>query len=511
MLEDVIGSGAMGTVYKAIDRNANAEKPFIAIKVLNPELAKSQTFIEAMKVEATNALDLTHENIVRVRDFDLDDHYAFLTMEYLKGRSLKQIIQESQHRGMNFNKAWPIIEGMCEAVKYMHKKGIIHADFKPANVFRTDEGNIKVLDFGIARQIEATDATVIDEIDRAHTPAYSTIERINGGTLDKRDDIYSLSCVIYELLTGKHPFGKSSSMDKAEVGLNGLRITPDAVPSHEMRGLWMLVKNIINQFYPPPDKTQAKNIEPTRIISLSKKQWNMLKQGLALERKNRIESVDKLQDGLQPRIGWKRNLWMPISIVSIMSMVWLWIIMPINITIRPIDKVLTSAGDDQEIKLPLPAGKPPTPIQGPRTVKSIPNRLPFKNVISSPDELLSVAVESTEYHIGDKLKIYFTVAKPLYLRLYHFDSSGEGTILYPDSEEIKQQKQVKKNIIYEYPNNDDNSYLKIREPIGFDQIVAVASDHPFPDDFSISIENGNIKPKSYNGYFTSVLLKYQVR
>jgi serine/threonine protein kinase len=231
LLEELIGQGAMGQVWRAKDllaEEAQDRNPYVAVKVLNSDFeARPDAFI-AMHREASRAQKLAHPNIVTVQVFDRDDESgrAFIVMELLDGRPLDRVIREAGPDGLPRKQALPIIRGMAEGLAYAHRKGIVHSDFKPANVFLTGDGTPKILDFGIARAVQMVDpagalrgAVDVDESGfQGYTPSYAAPEALSGGEPNTADDVFSLGIVSYELVMGRHPFKRLSSLDAQAVG-----------------------------------------------------------------------------------------------------------------------------------------------------------------------------------------------------------------------------------------------------------------------------------------------------
>jgi hypothetical protein len=258
VLEECLGVGGMGTVYKALDLRkleASDRKPYVAIKVLNVQFRGNPKSLIALQREARKAQVLAHRNIVTVYDFDRDGAIVYLTMEHLSGKPLSQILRTPDFRGMPVTAALPIVRGMSNALAYAHERGFVHCDFKPANVFLTEHGEVKVIDFGIARVFQRTeeenDATVFDPGSLgALTPAYASPEMLEHLEPDPRDDIYALGCITYELLTGRHPFDRMSAT-----------------------------------------QARAAKRQPQRPENLSSRQWRALRTALSLERSARTPSV----------------------------------------------------------------------------------------------------------------------------------------------------------------------------------------------------------------------------
>jgi predicted Ser/Thr protein kinase len=228
VLEERVGTGGMSTVYKALDRRkleADDRNPYVAVKVLNVEFRSHPQSLIALQREAKKSQNLAHPNIVRVYDFDRDGATVYMTMEYLSGRSLAQVLRAPEFKGMPQEQAMAILEQVADALKFAHDNGIVHADFKPANVIITDSGRVKVIDFGIARAFQRPDqgdmeATRFDPGSLgALTPTYASPEMLEHQDVDPRDDVYALGCITYEMLTGRHPFGRMQATEARDGGL----------------------------------------------------------------------------------------------------------------------------------------------------------------------------------------------------------------------------------------------------------------------------------------------------
>jgi serine/threonine protein kinase len=233
-LESVLGQGGMGVVYRALDvrkQEAQDRDPHVAIKVLGEEFRRHPNALIALQREARKAQTLAHPNIITVHDFDRDGTTVYMTMELLDGQPLNKIIAE-RLGGLPRDKALSAIRGMAEALAYAHRKGIVHSDLKPANVFLTRKGDVKVLDFGIARAVPTqlepdADNTVFDATELgALTPSYASPEMLDGKAPVPADDVFALAVVAWELLTGKHPFDRLPA-DRAREK----RLKPAAVPN----------------------------------------------------------------------------------------------------------------------------------------------------------------------------------------------------------------------------------------------------------------------------------------
>ncbi|MGH8221448.1 MAG: serine/threonine-protein kinase, partial [Woeseiaceae bacterium] len=232
-LEKEVGRGGMGIVFKAKDERkveAQDKNPWVAVKVLNPEFRKHPQALVALQRESRKAQQLTHDNILRVYDFDKDGTVIYMTMEYCDAGALKDWIKKHPS-GMGWEKGWPIIAGLARGLGRAHRDNIVHSDFKPGNVMMTAEGTPKLFDMGIARAAKSGaeskgETTVFDAGELgALTPAYASLEMIQGQPPELIDDIYALGITAYEILTGKHPFGKKNAEEVMKSGLK-----PPVVP-----------------------------------------------------------------------------------------------------------------------------------------------------------------------------------------------------------------------------------------------------------------------------------------
>ncbi|MBL4607509.1 MAG: protein kinase [Pseudomonadales bacterium] len=278
ILEEIIGSGGMGVVYKAKDmrrvENHDSE-PYVAIKLLNEEFKQHPEAVTALQRETKKTQTIAHPNIVSVYDFDRDDQDVFMTMEYMEGKPLDKLIKQYSEDGLPAEDTRKILKSICSALIYAHGEKIIHSDLKPSNIFINKQRNAKVFDFGIARAVaeaEHEDSpkqkqtapdrwknsehsvstnTIFDAGTLgALTPAYASLEMLRLENPDVRDDVYALGCVAYEMFTGRHPFNKL-----------------------------------------PADKAYEKNLKPEIIKSIPKKEWQAIESALRFKRQERTASV----------------------------------------------------------------------------------------------------------------------------------------------------------------------------------------------------------------------------
>jgi eukaryotic-like serine/threonine-protein kinase len=213
---DRIARGGMSVVYAAVDERLDRR---VAVKVMSSSLSADPKFNDRFAREARAAARLTHVNTVAVYDQGVDDssgHHVFLVMELVPGRTLRDLMRERQTAGGGFSpaEAVSIMEPVLSALSAAHRAGIVHRDIKPENILLSDDGLVKVADFGLARAVDADAASTRTGL-MMGTVAYCAPETIVHGRSDERSDVYSAGIVLFELLTGQVPFRGDSAMNVA--------------------------------------------------------------------------------------------------------------------------------------------------------------------------------------------------------------------------------------------------------------------------------------------------------
>ena len=218
-LLEKIGDGGMAVVYKGKDKLLNR---FIAVKILRPEFTKDATFVENFKRESQAAAGLSHPNIVGVYDVGREGNINYIVMELIEGDTLNKIIE--REAPMDYRKVIDISKQVAQALRIAHKNKIIHRDVKPHNIMITEDGVVKLADFGIARAVnDATLSTGSKIVGSVH---YFSPEQARGNYVDERSDIYSLGIVMYEMLTGKVPFDGDNPVTVALKHINEEIVPP---------------------------------------------------------------------------------------------------------------------------------------------------------------------------------------------------------------------------------------------------------------------------------------------
>ena len=204
-LEGVVGRGGMAEVYRARDLRLDR---VVAIKTLRADLARDQTFQARFRREAQSAASLNNPSIVAVYDTGEDmstgTSIPFIVMEFVDGKTVRELLNEG-HRLLP-ERTLEIVSGVLRALEYSHQAGIVHRDIKPGNVMVTRNGDIKVMDFGIARAMSDAQATMTQTAQVIGTAQYLSPEQARGERVDTRSDLYSTGCLMYELLVGRPPF-----------------------------------------------------------------------------------------------------------------------------------------------------------------------------------------------------------------------------------------------------------------------------------------------------------------
>ncbi len=266
VLEQKIGSGGMADVYKALDlrqQEARDRNPYVAIKILKEDFAKHKDAFISLQREASKTRGMPHKNIMAVYDFDVEGDTVFMAMELLTGEPLDDYLKKHPE-GLERETAWNLTRDICEGLIMAHSKNIVHSDFKPGNIYFTEEKTAKILDFGIARAAEnpgessGGDETVFDAGSLgALTPTYASYEMLTGQTPTKSDDVYAVALVAYEMFTGKHPYGRT-----------------------------------------PADKALDRGLVPERIPFMKRRHWKALLKGMAIKNEDRTQTVEEFMEGM---------------------------------------------------------------------------------------------------------------------------------------------------------------------------------------------------------------------
>ena len=277
-LIEELGRGGMGAVFRARDMRkmeALDPDPYVAIKFITGSLIGFEKAFVALQREAKNAQSLNHPNIVKVFDFDRDDSLVYLTMEVVEGVALHARLRASNASPLTPAERDHLTHGMLAGMSYAHSRELSHADLKPSNMMVDANGDLKILDFGIARRREYD--TVFDADDLfALTIDYASLEMLNRQRPIPADDVYALGCIIYAMHTGAHPFN---------------HVRADLAHSEKMR--------------------------PARPKSLSRVQWQALRKALAFKREQRFVDAAAFQRAFEAP-DWRKIGGIAAAVLSIL-------------------------------------------------------------------------------------------------------------------------------------------------------------------------------------------------
>jgi serine/threonine protein kinase len=290
-LGEMIGTGGMADVYVARDLRLNRE---VAVKILRSDLARDPLFVARFNKEALAVAALNHPGIVSVYDSGKEDTPSgampYMVMEYVEGKTLREIL----HKGERFplQRAVEIVEGILIALQYSHKSGIIHRDIKPGNIMITDNGDVKVMDFGIARALADGGATMTSTWNIVGTAQYLSPEQATGSQADARSDLYSVGCLFYEMVSGKPPFS-----GETPVAIAYQHVSAPLTPVTEVEPT---LDPALNNFFSvalakdPADRYQSANAMLKDVKKLSKGEGittQIPRQKKPVNRRNRVAAI----------------------------------------------------------------------------------------------------------------------------------------------------------------------------------------------------------------------------
>ncbi len=251
---ELVHTAGMSHVYKAIDQRRSPQGSgdiHVAIKMMRPLIASNDQARLALQLEAAKSQSLSHPNIINIFDFDDHEGQFFLVMEWLEGESVNALLRRTSGESVDTKFARAVIAGAAAGVQHAHRNDVVHADINPSNIFITDTREVKLLDFGVARSVGAPEQSEDDRFSWV-TQNYASPEVLSGLPPVIEDDVFSLACVAYRLLSGRHPFGGAIPLVARQQGLS-----VEAIPG------------------------------------LSASEWETLRRALSYERSDRPGSVDE--------------------------------------------------------------------------------------------------------------------------------------------------------------------------------------------------------------------------
>ena len=269
-LIDKIGKGGMGVVYRGKDTVIGR---MVAIKMLISDIDVSEETRERFFREARSAGQLTHRNIIRIYDFGEENGRAYIVMELLTGESLASLLGREEK--MPLEQQVELMMRMCEGLAFAHARGIVHRDIKPANLFVTADGQLKILDFGVAR-IASSKLTRSGLI--VGTPDYMSPEQVMGTTVDQRSDVFSTGSVCYQLLSGRKPFAAKRLPEVLnKVMAEAPAPLTDAEAPHELAAV------VMKALEKDPNKRHPRMIEMLQSLTRFLQGWDKQTREMAMK------------------------------------------------------------------------------------------------------------------------------------------------------------------------------------------------------------------------------------
>ena len=283
-----LGQGGMGVVYKARDRETGG---LIALKMLKPEIASDATLLARFKDELLLARKITHKNVCRTHELHRIGQTAAIAMEYIEGESLRQLLRRVE--GLSIRHTLKLARQLLSGLAEAHAQGVTHRDLKPENLMVDREGNLKIMDFGIARSVESKEKTTEGV---TGTPAYMSPEQAEGKSVDHRTDIYAVGLVLYEMFTGEATFSGDTALSVAHKQIHEPPPTPTDIepylPGHIERAIlkcleknpkkrYQSVEQLEAALIKKSEEAQAPAVElPSHLTSHRKSDFALLALGL---------------------------------------------------------------------------------------------------------------------------------------------------------------------------------------------------------------------------------------
>ena len=366
----VLGRGGMGTVFEAMDEyrvDLPTTSQRLAVKVLHSAVAHREELLAELQREFQHLQLLSHPNVVRVHEFDRDGDIAFFTMEFLNGALLSQVLNARKGIALARPHALAIMRDSGAALAHAHSRGVVHGDINPQNIFITNGGELRVLDFGASHKMPRDGWTLggaSSAREPVATPGYASCQLLEGQYPDARDDVFAFACVAYVLLSGRHPFPNRTAVEAC-----------------------------------------AQNLRPPRPPGITSHQWSVLREGLRWEREKRPADIGEWLDrfGLEgaarqlpnlplivnapmtPKLNFKRVA-AGILVAALLVAVGLWAVSNYDSLVQQVtawtgrarsavedtDKLPTVPGPVTADQAPAPAAEPPPAAAAPTTQASPP-------------------------------------------------------------------------------------------------------------------------------------------
>ena len=306
---EALGRGGMGKVYRVFDRELRA---IVALKLIRPEIAEDPSTIERFRNELKLARDIVHKNVCRMYDLGREGETYYITMEYVQGENLKNMIKMSGQ--LDVGTAVHIAREVCDGLAEAHRLGILHRDIKPANIMVDREGHARIMDFGIAR------STKTDGITRTGvmtgTPEFMSPEQIEGKDIDQRSDLYSLGVILYEMVTGRPPFEGETPFAVARKHTSEMPKDPRELDGRLPGDLCGLILRCL-------EKEREKRFQSASEVGAELRRIEGA--GPAADRRFRFKLEPAAARGTTRKLIWKK-LAIPVAAVAVLAVVALFVV-----------------------------------------------------------------------------------------------------------------------------------------------------------------------------------------
>jgi serine/threonine-protein kinase len=363
---ELLGYGGMAEVHRGRDLRLGRD---VAIKMLRTDLARDATFQERFRREAQNSAALNHPAIVAVYDTGEEisstgEKLPFIVMEFVNGQTLKEVLAQEQR--LQPRRALETIADICAALEFSHRHGIIHRDIKPANVMITQNGQVKVMDFGIARALASGATTMTQTSAVIGTAQYLSPEQARGEAVDARSDVYAAGCVLFELLVGHPPFVGDSPVSVAYQHVREDPKAPSDVNPEVPRDvdaivLKALAKNPVNRYQSAQemraDALRAVSGRPVLATPVMSQAETMAMQGQQTRQWQPQAATTMqrpVQGGMPPRPPERRSSWVMAALagLGVLVVVVLGVALAMS---RNNDKTNGNGGQQQTVTVAMPS------------------------------------------------------------------------------------------------------------------------------------------------------------
>lgn len=466
-IKGLIGEGGMGRIYLGIHRELGR---LDALKIIHQEFAENEEFRERFRREARLAAGLNHPGIINIYDFDSKDDFAYLTMPYIDGTTLKENLRKEGK--LDVQECLRLMISIADALAYAHDRDVVHRDIKPANIMIDKQGNTILTDFGISKGQGDIELTVPGTV--MGSPRYMSPEQIKGDPMDRRGDLYALGFIFYEMLTGKHPFQDKDTISIFHCQVNERPSRPEASAPEIPSQLGDIVMKLIEK---SPDKRYLDGYELKRDIENCRSLFSG-------DSENPAKGSDA-DPVVRERKSYKRMLLSVSGLTLILLAGIVRMTQPPDV-IKPGDQHLTVSEQTKEL---TPQTKPK--VHG--TYKPPFTDISFDSVVrrtialgeDRQADFLQLWVNKTEFRIGDPISYHFESEKDCYLTLLSLTAGGDFVQVFPNK--FNPDQFVRAGETYTIPEDHSDIALEVTGPPGKEEIVVLASESPF-DLFSETFE-----------------------